>query len=48
MPRLSSRLLIVGLLAALVACDEDMISLDSGESSTLTVRAYVDADGGGA
>lgn len=48
MLRLSSRLLGVGLLVALAACSEDMISLDSGESSTLTVRAYVDADGSGA
>jgi len=48
MLRLSSRLLGVGLLVTLVGCSEDMISLDSGESSNLIVRAYVDADGSGA
>jgi uncharacterized protein YdeI (BOF family) len=47
MLRVSSRLLGVGLLVALMGCDQDMISIDNGESSTLTVRAYVDADGGG-
>jgi uncharacterized protein YdeI (BOF family) len=47
MPRHLTRLAWVGLLVALTACDQEMITTDSGESSTLTVRAYVDADGDG-
>lgn len=47
MPRHLTRLAWVGLLVALTGCDEEMITLDSGEHSTLTVRVYVDADGDG-
>ncbi len=37
----------VALLVALTACSEEALSIDSGEPSTLTVRAYVDVDGSG-
>lgn len=47
MPRQFHRLAWVGLLVALTACDQEMITIDSGDPSTLTVRAYVDADGDG-
>lgn len=47
MTRAFSRLLLVGAVLVAVACDEEMIGLDQGTSSTLDVRAYVDADGNG-
>lgn len=48
MTRLVPRLLLVAVLLSTTACEEEMISLAEGEESTLTVRAYVDADGDGA
>ncbi len=47
MPRPFHRLAWVGFLVALTACDQEMITIDSGDPSTLTVRAYVDGDGDG-
>lgn len=42
------RLRWFALLVALAACSEETLSIDSGQASTLTVRAYVDVDGSGA
>ena len=42
-----SRTLFLGALLAVTGCDQEMISLDSGTTSSLTVRAYVDANGNG-
>jgi len=48
MPRRFPRFPWVALLVALAACSEETLSLDSGQPSTLTVRAYIDVDGSGA
>jgi DNA/RNA endonuclease YhcR with UshA esterase domain len=43
-----ARLPWVALLLMLAACGRETLSLDSGQPSTLMVRAYVDDDGSGA
>ena len=48
MPRHNTRLPWIAVLVALTACSEETLSIDSGQPSTLTVRAYVDVDGSGA
>jgi DNA/RNA endonuclease YhcR with UshA esterase domain len=48
MPRHLTRIPWLALLVVVASCSEETLSIDSGESSTLTVRAYVDIDGSGA
>lgn len=47
MSRHFPRLARVAFLIALAACSEETLSIDSGDPSSLTVRAYVDVDGSG-
>lgn len=48
MPPRCLRALRAVLLVLVAACGEETLSIDSGDPSTLTVRAYVDVDGSGA
>lgn len=48
MRRAFPRLLVLAALLSVAACDEEMVSLESGTPSTLDVRVYVDANGNGA
>jgi DNA/RNA endonuclease YhcR with UshA esterase domain len=47
MRRSFSRLSVFAVLLASSACDQEMITLDSGTPASLSVRAYVDVDGNG-
>lgn len=47
MRRSCSRLSILAALLSSFACDQEMITLDSGTPASLSVRAYVDVNGNG-
>ncbi|GMR13848.1 MAG: hypothetical protein BMS9Abin29_2071 [Gemmatimonadota bacterium] len=47
MRRSLTRLSILAALLSSIACDQEMITLDSGTPASLSVRAYVDVNGNG-
>ena len=47
MTRLLSRLLVLAVLVGTVACEEEMIALNEGTDSSLTVQVYIDQNGTG-